>query len=352
MDVSGYGMFPINFYTFISADTSILLNGPLSPRRSASDRAVSTRCSAFLAMTTTIITDRPKMSKAKYLAKSNTSPCNTRSATLFFLLALLPLAGATATGPPPSPAPPCSIDGPFTFTGASDSYLSAVSRTGIVGGGLGFTLSAWVYRETSNAMDRLIDFGNGAPADNIVFAFNNGCDSTPNGMIYTILHQTSDDNLCTNGSPLPANTWKHIAVVHSRANLLATSGPATIYLDGVSVATTSSMRFPLPVSRSGMYVGKPHVNWHPMFDGQMKDLFVWDVALSTAELDAVRLGGGLPATPPPLISMMRTWCSAAAALTAAASAAATSSIVRSWAQVGWWAAVRGVPNGHLPEPAW
>ena len=59
-------------------------------------------------MTTTIMTDRPKMSTAKYLAKnSNTLPCNTRSATLFFLLALLPLAGATATGPsPPSPPPP------------------------------------------------------------------------------------------------------------------------------------------------------------------------------------------------------------------------------------------------------
>ena len=35
---------------------------------------------------------------------------------------------------------------------------------------------------------------------------------------------------------------------------------------------------------------------------------MWDAALSTAELDAVRLGGGLPANPAPLISMMRTWC--------------------------------------------
>jgi hypothetical protein len=48
-----------------------------------------------------------------------------------------------------------------------------------------------------------------------------------------------------------------------------------------------------------------------MFTGQMKDLLVWDVALSPAQLDGVRLGGGLPSTPAPLISMMRTWCGAA-----------------------------------------
>ena len=47
-----------------------------------------------------------------------------------------------------------------------------------------------------------------------------------------------------------------------------------------------------------MYVGKSHFRGDPMFVGQMKDLLVWDVALSTAELDAVQLGGGLPATPP------------------------------------------------------
>ncbi|KOO28145.1 hypothetical protein Ctob_009902, partial [Chrysochromulina tobinii] len=80
-------------------------------------------------------------------------------------------------------------------------------------------------------------------------------------------------------------------VKESRASLAATSGPAQIYWDGVSVATTASMRFPLPVGRSNLYVGKS--NWgdvDPMFTGQMKDLLVWDVALSPAELDAVRLG--------------------------------------------------------------
>ena len=59
-----------------------------------------------------------------------------------------------------------------------------------------------------------------------------------------------------------------------------------------------------------MYVGRSHGDHlDPNFTGEMRDLLVWDAALSTAELDAVRLGSGLPATP--LISMMRTWCGSA-----------------------------------------
>jgi len=99
--------------------------------------------------------------------------------------------------------------------------------------------------------------------------------------------------------------------VQSRASLTDTYGPAQIYWNGASVATTSSMRFPLPVSRSNLYVGKSNWAGEGTFTGQMKDLLVWDVALSPAQLDGVRLGGGLPSTPAPLISMMRTWCGAA-----------------------------------------
>ncbi|KOO31944.1 hypothetical protein Ctob_016051, partial [Chrysochromulina tobinii] len=76
----------------------------------------------------------------------------------------------------------------------------------------------------------------------------------------------------------------------SRASLIDAYGPAQIYWNGASVATTASMRFPLPVSRSNLWVGKSAWSTDPMFTGQMKDLLVWDVALSPAQLDGVRLG--------------------------------------------------------------
>ena len=50
----------------------------------------------------------------------------------------------------------------------SGSHLTAKSRIGRVGGGLGFTLSAWVYRTPSgSAWDPLIDFGSGPTQDNV-----------------------------------------------------------------------------------------------------------------------------------------------------------------------------------------
>jgi len=71
----------------------------------------------------------------------------------------------------------CRTEGAFTFTGESDSYLTAFANTGtcgerFIGGGTGFTLSVWVHRPQSGRQwDRLIDFGNGAREDNVLVAF-------------------------------------------------------------------------------------------------------------------------------------------------------------------------------------
>ena len=132
------------------------------------------------------------------------------------------------------------------------------------------------------------------------------------GMTYEVRHGSwaeSSQEQSVN-SPFPVSTWTHVAVVQSRTGD-ATTGPAKIYWDGVEVASTDSMNFPLLVGRSGLYVGKSHWPDDPMFTGSMRGLLVWDIALTTAELDAVRLGGGLPTSTAPLVSMMRTWCGAA-----------------------------------------
>eukprot|EP00900_Chrysochromulina_parva_P004319 jgi/Chrpa1/13889/Chrysochromulina_OHIO_Genome00024570-RA len=211
--------------------------------------------------------------------------------------------------PPSLPPPSCVVDGAYTFTGAATSYLTATSRTGLVGGGLGFTLCVWVYRtRTGSGGDRVIDFGNVENGH-----FNDVVVSFWGSMQYQVDHGIGSayDQLYASPPSFPASVWTHVAVVQSRASLTDTHGPAQIYWNGVSVATTASMRFPLPVSRANLYVGKSAWSTDLMFTGQMKDLLVWDVALSPAQLDGVRLGGGLPSTPAPLVSMMRTWCGAA-----------------------------------------
>jgi surface protein len=205
----------------------------------------------------------------------------------------------------------CTIDGAFNFTGASNSFLTAPA-TGLIGGGGGFTMCVWVYRTRSgHAYDRIIDFGSGARADNVVMAFQNG-------MVYEVFRGGSSAWLSVYSSPFPANTWKHVCVVQTRPSTAATRGPAAIYWDGVEMVSgcsswcsNASMHFPRPVARSGLYVGKSHWGPDPLFTGSMRDLLVFNVALSITEMNELRLGGGLPASTPPLVSMMRTRCGAA-----------------------------------------
>ena len=204
---------------------------------------------------------------------------------------------------PPAPPPPCAITGPFTFTGASDSYLNATSRTGVVGGGLGVTVCAWVYRSRyGNAWDRLFDFGTGATnANGVLMVYFGDYFGYSTGQLLRLDQHGTRQHF-------PQNTWSHVEIVQTRSSTTATTGPATIYWDGVQKATLSNLPFPPARSFRDMYIGKSRNPVDVLFTGQMRDLFIWDVALSASDISAVRLGSRLPASPQPLVSMMRSWC--------------------------------------------
>ena len=123
----------------------------------------------------------------------------------------------------------CSSSGAYTFTGASDSFVSATSlrQDSTVGGGLGFTLSVWVYRSsTADNWSRMIDFGNGEDADNIIVAFKGG-------LKYRVIHgnpsvgkDTIDayDTDCGSTTAFPSYAWTHVAIVHSRSSTSDANG--------------------------------------------------------------------------------------------------------------------------------
>jgi hypothetical protein len=103
------------------------------------------------------------------------------------------------------PASPCAVDGAYTFTGDATSYFTATSRTGRVGGGLGFTLSLWVYRtRTGFAGDRVIDFGSGQ-LDGIIVAFNSLASS---GMSHDVKEVSTESHLSASSATFPANVWR------------------------------------------------------------------------------------------------------------------------------------------------
>ena len=182
---------------------------------------------------------------------------------------------------------------------------TSTRANGTVGGGTGFTVSAfidpnaglWVWAHPNNQA-RVIDFGNGAGnagAHNVILSLNEGMQLSTN---------RPDD-----GNP-PATDWTDIRAPqgsHPRGvgerHVAATitcevgcdgdtpTGTAKLFLDGVVIASELvTFRFPTAVGRSNLYVGKSHW-WHdPWYKGTMRDLHVWDVALSddqVADIPAV-----------------------------------------------------------------
>ncbi len=80
---------------------------------------------------------------------------------------------------------------------------------------------------------------------------------------------------------LPTGVWKHVAIV-------ASNGGATIYIDGSSVATTSSLHPPPAVGAVDYaFVGKPQFTGDPSIEAEIDELRVYDRALSAEEVRAL-----------------------------------------------------------------
>lgn len=165
----------------------------------------------------------------------------------------------------------------------------------------GFTISAWVYRSRSDmAWDRLIDFGNGVKLENIEVIFQHD-------MQYRVTRGSQEEFVAVTpfsdrSSAFPEGTWTHVGVVHE------TNKAATIYWNGVLMAT-GSVHLPATLERANHYIGKSHSPDDPYFHGMIRDLFVFNHALSLDEIGDVRLGTAMPMGRAPLISFARTWCS-------------------------------------------
>jgi len=77
------------------------------------------------------------------------------------------------------------------------------------------------------------------------------------------------------------NTWQHLSVT------VTPSGTATIYVNGVVVATASNPGFiPNNVTRVNNFIGKSNWSENALFQGQMRDLSIWKTALTPAQVAA------------------------------------------------------------------
>ncbi len=138
----------------------------------------------------------------------------------------------------------------------------------------GLTIEVWVNFRRFTTWARIIDFGNGIGADNLLFAVS-GTSRT----IYFQALRGADGPALTAPEPLRPGVWTHLAVT------LAVDGAATIYRDGAPIAT-GTLVLPRNVLRSRNYIGRSNWPNDSYFDGQMTELRLSRGARTPAEIRA------------------------------------------------------------------
>ena len=158
----------------------------------------------------------------------------------------------------------------YTSFSGEQQYISAPS--GVYNFSNGMTYMGWIYYDDFSNWSRLMDFGNGPNADNIVLA-NPGLtnDLRLDIRIGTASTGFTVSNILTQGE------WLHIAAT------VDNSGIGNLYLNGELIGS-GAINLPASIYRANNYIGKSNWSSDAYFDGQMDDVSLWSIALSQSEI--------------------------------------------------------------------
>ncbi|MDB6055510.1 MAG: hypothetical protein JWN25_3033 [Verrucomicrobiales bacterium] len=156
--------------------------------------------------------------------------------------------------------------------------------SGVYFNGGSYTVEAWVNASEVRSWAKLLDFGNGATAQNVWVALSDGTTGLVNGTHYTNGIQTHVDAATT----LPINTWVHLASVFD-----STSSTLRIYLNGV-LSASGTVTPPQNINRTNNYVGKSN-GADPLAKMQLDSLRIWSSARTADQLQSDMQSTGYPA---------------------------------------------------------
>lgn len=147
-----------------------------------------------------------------------------------------------------------------------------------------FTIEAWVKAEAANNWSRIFDFGNGSPNYNYWFGFSGATGKMGFEGFYGINNGTVYENRYTivTEEILPLNQWMHVAAVYDE-----TVKKGYIYWDGQlkKVGDMDYSKNPV-VNRINNYFGKSNWAQDLYYKGYMRDIRVWNTALSQSEIQS------------------------------------------------------------------
>ncbi len=163
--------------------------------------------------------------------------------------------------------PDCMIGGGYEMTQPSGNgqYLDRTDSFSDMGN---VTITFWTYPTELRNWSRFIDFGNGAGADNVLFARN----ATSSDLSFYV---QGSQFYATNA--LALNEWQQFTATRDSA-----SGLGCIYRNGVLVAGPTAITAPNLIRRSHNYIGR---SWwgtgDPDFKGKLDEFQISSVARSS-----------------------------------------------------------------------
>jgi hypothetical protein len=159
----------------------------------------------------------------------------------------------------------------------SGNYISIPS--GVYFSGNAFTITGWVYLKNYNKWERLLDFGNGHPSNNVLFALSQGISGQPLLQYFNGSIGTPESG----STQLPLNSWIFIVGVYNGSGLL-------IYENTVFAGYNPTNGLTLPrIVRTSNYIGRS--NWYSLgdqdFNGSMANIQIYSTLLSKFEIQTM-----------------------------------------------------------------
>jgi hypothetical protein len=142
-----------------------------------------------------------------------------------------------------------------------------------------FTISVWIYPNNVGFSSRIIDFGNGQNADNILLSLSQSNSLQPYFQIYTASSQYFSTFSTISSKLITLNQWQFLTATFNGIN-------ARIYLNGTlkGESTTQSYTRLTNVYRSDCYIGKS--NWYDdgYSNSYLDDLRFYNKSLTQEEI--------------------------------------------------------------------
>jgi hypothetical protein len=136
----------------------------------------------------------------------------------------------------------------------------------------GFTVEAWVWYDSLKSHSRIIDFGNGAGVDNILFA-----NQATSSELYLGIQGQEYQSIKTSSGVLETGKWIHLAFT------IDGSGNAELYKNGEQIQS-GKIHLPNTIKRTKNYIARSNWSSDSYFQGKISDLRVWKIARTAEDI--------------------------------------------------------------------